>query len=209
MGISRDNRTAKRFRLNTRVDLRLRGATAGSGEAVNISLGGLLLVPGGILPVGSRCELAIALPAGSGQGVVVAEGMVVRSGEFGTAFRFVQGLGEMTLDVLAGAPVFRPGLDLPDYVLAYFKVGAGMAEFECLRTFGIGRRTFRRITTVSFFICLACALLVAWLGRFWIAGLPDWAKITGALAYGAAWLFVLHPAADLAVIWWWRGRGRR
>jgi len=208
MGISRENRTAKRFPLETPVDLRVQGHNAASGVAVNISVGGLLLVPGGLLPVGSPCEVAITPPAGSGQGIVVAEGTVVRSGEGGTAIRFIRALGEMAMDVLAGSKAFQPGLPWLEYYLAYFQVGKGRAEFDCLRTFGVSQRTFRRVTTASFFICLACALLLVWLARDWIAGLPSWAKVTGALVYGAVWLLALQPLADLTVIKLLR-KGRR
>lgn len=208
MGFSTDNRIAKRYRLRTRVDLRTPGCSAAVGEVVNISMGGLFLMPGGLLPVGSRCELAIALPAGNGKGIVETEGTVVRNEECGTAVRFIRGLGEMTLDILAGSPDFKSGISFPDYIRAYFKVGQGMAEFECLRTFGISRRTFHRITMATFPLCLMCALLLAWLGRHWIADLHDWARVAGALTYGAIWLLVVHPAVDLVVIRLWR-HGRR
>jgi hypothetical protein len=205
---TRDNRTAKRVPLQTPVDLRIRGRSAASGRAVNISMGGLLLAPGGLLPVGSACEVAISLPAGSGRGVVVAEGTVLRSGEDGTAIRFMRDLGEMALDVLVGPSGLRPGQSWLDYYLAYFQVGQGRAGIDCRQTFGVSRRTFRRVSAVSFFVCIACALLVAWLCRSWIAGLPAWAQVGGALVYGVAWLLALQPAVDLAVIWLLR-RSRR
>lgn len=208
MGIARDNRTGKRVPLQTPVDLRIQGRSAASGRAVNISMGGLLLIPGGLLPVGSACEVAISMPAGSGRGVVVAEGTVVRSGETGTAIRFIRALGEMALHVLAGSSGLRPGLTWLDYYLAYFQVGQGQAGIDCRQTFGISHRTFRRVTAVSFFGCIACALLVAWLFRSWAAGLSAWAKVAGALVYGVAWLLALQPAVDLAVIWLLRRSGR-
>jgi hypothetical protein len=210
MGITRDNRTAKRIPLATGVDLRVQGRSEASGRSVNLSMGGLFLTPGGLLPVGSACEVAIALPAGSGRGIVVAEGTVVRSGNAGTAIRFMRSLGEKAFGVLAGSPPHRPDLSWLDRYQAYFRAGQGKAGVDFLETFGVSRRTFLRVSAVTFILCIACALLVAWLSRAWIVLLPAWAQVVGALVYGMAWLLVLQPAVDLAVIrLLHRGRNRQ
>ena len=85
-------RAFSRRPIGTGAQVQVKGPETFSAEAINISMGGLLLSPAPSLPAGVPCVLSLAFgPAGNG---VELKGTVARSDERGTAIRFSKTLEE-------------------------------------------------------------------------------------------------------------------
>jgi hypothetical protein len=198
MSRSIESRTAERIPIQNPVYVILQGGGRLAALAVNISMGGLSLKASGQIPPGSPCEVAIPLPGTGGEGFF-ARGTVVRSGAGGMAIQFAGMLGPQDLAVFTWAPALADGSILRAY-LTYFRVSQGKVPGECERAYGITRRAFHTLSTVSFLACIPAALLPVWLLRADIPVAPYWVKILVSFGYAAFWLMVMQPAIDLTVI---------
>lgn len=193
-----ESRTAKRIPVANRVTVIVKGKVMLAAIAVNISMGGLLLNASEPLPVGSQCEVAIALPEGDGAESFIAQGRIVRAGSNSIAIQFAKMLGDQTLSVITAPSASFGGSLFRSYV-NYFKVSQSRIGYDCERIFGVTSKTFRTISTTSFIACIPAAILPVWALRAYIPAVPDWAKIIAAFIYGAIWLLVLQPFIDLAI----------
>jgi len=194
-----ESRTAKRIPVANRVTVMVKGRVMLAAIAVNISMGGLLLSAAEPLPVGSQCEVAIALPESNGAESFIAQGRIVRAGSNSIAIQFAKMLGDQTLSVITAPATETLGGSLVRSYLNYFKVSQSRIGYDCERVFGVTSKTFRMISTTSFIACIPAAILPVWALRAYIPAVPDWAKIIAAFIYGAIWLLVLQPFIDLAI----------
>ncbi|WP_306601924.1 PilZ domain-containing protein [Geothrix sp. 21YS21S-2] len=194
-----ESRTAKRIPVENRVTVMVKGKAILAAIAVNISMGGLLLTAAEPLPVGSQCEVAIALPEGDGAESFVTQGRVVRAGEKIIAIQFARMLGDQTIGVITAPSTESLGGSLVRAYVNYFKVSQSRIGYDCERLFGVTSKTFRTISTTSFIACIPAAIVPVWALRAFIPAVPDWAKIIAAFVYGAIWLLVLQPFIDLGI----------
>jgi len=92
---------------------------------------------------------------------------------------------------------------------AYFRVSRGDPGWDCEQVFGIPTRIFRRLSIATLLTSLPVAGMLLWLLRGQVHLLPDWLKVLACFGYGVAWLMVVQPLADLALIRLLRPRWRR
>jgi len=107
-----ENREFRRVSIAYQVKLVAEDRIIAYPNAVNLSLGGLLLQGRDLLPVGSECGVAILLTTGEAGRRVVARGTVVRNDEQGMAIAFSKALdaeSEQSLKMLIHA--LAPGTD--------------------------------------------------------------------------------------------------
>jgi PilZ domain len=196
-----DLRSAIRIPIRHRVKVVPRGRTAALAVAANVSLGGMLLgAAGPPLPVGTRCEVAILVPGAALDQAVRAAGTVVRTDAQGTAIRFARSLQSEAFQAMVRPGV--PWLDLPlvrAYV-DYFQVSQSRDGTNCEALLGVSLGTLRKVFLATFSVCILAAILPVWLYRTAIPAMPAWEKVAFSFAYGLAWLGLVQPSVDLAVL---------
>jgi len=204
-----DQREFERIPIDNRVQVRTAGRVAAYALAIDISMGGLLLAAAPPLPVGSPCELAITVEHGSGGEAVVAQAVVVRAGEQGTAFRFLNALDRSAFATVVAQ---RPAGVVRSFVNAYinyFKVSQDEQHTGCERWFGVTRNTFRNVVLTTFCGCIGVAVLPVWLYHHLFPPEPNWLKIMLSFCYGLLWLAVIQPIVDLAIFRIMKSRSAR
>lgn len=206
MSTAEDVRASKRLPIANRVQLMAKGRNAMYALAINISAGGLLLAASPNLQVGSRCEVSI-LKSGEGSGEkITTAGTVVRSDSHGTAIQFSEALGTNVYESLAMAGNTYFGQPLVHAYLNYFKASQSVNPNDYEALLGISQQTFRTVFLITFVSSLFLAILPVWLFRASIPLAPNWLKIGTSFAYGAVWLGLIQPSADLAIFHFIRER---
>lgn len=92
-----DSRQYQRVPITYQVKLVVDDRIIAYPQAINLSLGGILLGGPELLEVGSQCGVAILLANGDAGGRVVARGTVVRNDERGMAIAFSKALDKGSL----------------------------------------------------------------------------------------------------------------
>jgi hypothetical protein len=200
-----EKRAAERIPFQSRVKVMSKGRMIAYSLAINISLGGILLTAGQVLPVGSRCEVSI-LPEAKGQGLVLAAGTVVRSDTAGTAIQFLNTLGKESLQSLVMHGDLNPAGSFFQAYLAHFKVGQSENLADCEKLLGVSKRTYRAVFWTTFSSCIPLAVLPVWLLRESIPAIPIWSKILLSFLYGGLWLMIIQPSIDLTAFRFLRAR---
>ena len=195
-----DHREFKRIAIDNRVQVRADGRAEAKALAVNVSMGGLLLVPGTPLPVGRACELAISIPDDNDGFAVVAKGVVVRGGRGETAFRFLNTLDKSLYEKVVARHPAGLGQSLADAYAHYFSVSREAQYPGAERWFGVSDRTFRKVILSTFCVCLGLAAALAWLSRPLFPPGPDVLKIILSYGFGWAWVGALQPPVDLLIL---------
>jgi hypothetical protein len=196
MSQTTDERRYERRPLQQRVRVISMGKVVATAVAINVGVGGVFLKASTRLPVGSH--LRVALPTGGPSGLE-AEGTVVRSDPGGMAVSFSQTLEASSMDAILKAPVAAPFGGFLSAYRAYFQVSRNQDLADCEKLLGVSKKTFRTSFYISFFSCIALAILPVWLYRASIPAAPNWLKIVLSFLYGAFWLAVIQPSVDLAV----------
>jgi hypothetical protein len=193
-------RTASRFHVGNAVEVLFKGRVILATIAVNISMGGLFLDAAATLPVGSTCEVAILPASGNAGGTFLAQGRILRTGQGGTAIQFARRLASSDLLAFTSHPAPPAPRSLLQAYRDYFAVSQSSIDADCRKAFGISKRAFRTISTLSFVTTIPLAILPVWLLRAHVPAVPDLAKIALAFGYAALWILVFQPFLDLAVI---------
>lgn len=197
MGSPAEKRASERVPFQSRVKVMNKGRLVAYTLAINLSMGGILLHAGQMLPVGSRCEVSIFPSETKGQGLVLAEGTVVRSDTAGTAIQFASTLATESFRSLIMQDDMNPAGSLLKAYRAHFKVGQSEDLADCEKLLGVSKRTYRTVFWTSFTSCIPLATLPVWLLRESIPAIPIWSKILLSFLYGAVWLLIIQPSIDL------------
>jgi hypothetical protein len=206
MVASPDMRASRRVPIGNRVRVISNGRIVTYVVALNLGLGGVLLKAQSPLPIGSSCKVSILPPDGAPDREVSVEGRVIREDGTGTAVQFAAALAEERFEAVV-APVATAG---PRAVLeayrTYFRVSRTAGLENCESLLGVTKAQFRRVFYSTFSGSIVLAVLPVWFLRASIPAYPNGVKILLAFAYGALWLMLLQPAADLAIFRWLRRR---
>ena len=194
-----EHREFKRTSINNWVQVRSDGRAVDRALAVNVSMGGLLLVPASPLPVGHPCDLAISLADGHSGFAVVARGMVVRCGERETAFQFLNALDKSLYKKVVARRPAGAGQSLVDAYSHYFNVSRDERHTGSERWFGVSSSTFRNVTLATFLACIGLAIAPVWLWRHVLTPEPEWLKILLSFCYGWIWITAIQPSINLAL----------
>jgi hypothetical protein len=173
---------------------------------INIGMGGVLLGSAARLPVGSQCKVAIPIPDGEGAKRIVAEGIVVRGDDGGTAVQFLKILEPNRFDSLFRTSLGPTHGSLLNAYQAYFQVSRHKDLADCEKVLGVSKQTFRTTFYISFFSCISLAILSVWLLRASIPAAPNWVKVLLSFGYGGVWLGAIQPSIDLTVFHFLRTR---
>lgn len=201
MSLPTDLRASERIPIRHRVKVVPAGRRAALVFAVNLSLGGVLLGAAAVpLPVGTQCDVAILVPGAQLAQAIKASGKVVRSDAQGTAIRFGQALGPDVVQTVLRAggawrslPVIRAYAD-------YFQVSQSEDATDSEALLGVSKGTLRRVFLTTFSICIPVAILPVWLYRAAIPAIPLWEKVLLSFVYGAIWLGIIQPTADVLLL---------
>jgi hypothetical protein len=166
---------------------------------INIGMGGILLGSTSPLPVGSQCKVAIPVPGGEGAKRIVAEGVVVRGDDGGTAVQFLKVLEPSRFNSLFHAPSVATHNSLLSAYQAYFQVSRHKDLADCEKVLGVSKQVFRTTFYISFVSCISLAILSVWLLRASLPAAPNWVKVLLSFGYGAIWLGAIQPSIDLTV----------
>ena len=206
MNSTSDQRQFERIPLEKPVQVRSKGRLACYAAAVNISMGGLLLGAAAPLPVGTPCELAIAVSDAPGAKTMLARGVVVRAGATETAIRFTKALDQTVLEKLVSARPVGPVAAFFRSYVDYFKVSQDKDYAGCETLFGVTQATFRKVIMSTFSVCIPLAILPVWLFRTAIPPGANLLKILLAFGYGLVWLAAIQPIADLMIFKYLRSK---
>ena len=203
MVASPDMRASRRVPIGNRVRVISNGRIVTYVVALNLGLGGVLLKAQSPLPIGSSCKVSILPPDGAPDREVSVEGRVIREDGAGTAVQFAAALAKERFEAVV-APA-GPRAVLEAY-RTYFRVSRTAGLENCESLLGVTKAQFRRVFYSTFSGSIVLAILPVWFLRASIPPYPNGVKILLAFAYGALWLMLLQPTADLAVFRWLRRR---
>ncbi len=192
-----EQRTSERIPTRNRVKVIAQGKLVAYSLAVNLSLGGVLLDAAPVLPVGSRCELALFTSGTHAARGILTAGTVVRSDAQGTAIQFLETLAPGNFQALARQSEMSRLRSIFNAYGAYYRVGQSDRYADCERLLGVSKRTYRTVFLTSFSACIPLAILPVWLLKDSLPPAPVWAKISAAFLYGATWLLLIQPTIDL------------
>lgn len=206
MAASPELRASQRLPVGNRVKIISNGRIVAYVVAVNLGLGGVLLKAQSALPVGSSCKVSIQPLDGGPEPDLSVEGRVIREDGAGIVVQFASTLARESFE----AVVHPAGLSAPRALLAayrdYFRVSRTADLENCESLLGVTKAQFRRVFYSTFGGSIVLAILPVWFLRASIPAYPNGVKILLAFAYGALWLMLLQPTADLAVFRWMRRR---
>lgn len=194
-----DQRTHERIPFSQKVKVVSMGRIAAYTVAINIGMGGVLLRSATNLPVGTQCRVAIPVPDGDGTRPLLAEGLVVRSDEGGTAVKFLSLIEQTSFHSLAAQAEGSLLRSILGSYQAYFQVSRNQDLADCEKLLGVTKRQFRTTFYITFFSCISLAILSVWLYRPSMPAAPNWLKIVLSFAYGTVWLGAIQPTIDLTV----------
>lgn len=201
-----DQRTFERIPFTQKVKVVSAGRMVAYAMVINIGMGGILLGSTSPLPVGSSCKVAIPVPSAEGLKRIVAEGMVVRADDGGTAVQFSKAIEPSRFNTLfqeATAPSLRS--PLASY-LAYFQVSRSQDLANCEKLLGVSKKAFRTTFYITFSSCISLAILPVWIYRALIPAYPNWVKVVLCFGYGIIWLALIQPFLDLTVFHFLKAR---
>ncbi|MBP1771054.1 MAG: type pilus assembly PilZ [Holophagaceae bacterium] len=204
-----DQRTHERIPFSQKVKVISMGRIAAYTVAINIGMGGVLLRSATNLPVGTQCRVAIPVPDGDGTHPLLAEGLVVRSDEGGTAVKFLSLIEQTSFHSLASHAEGTLLRSILGSYQAYFQVSRNQDLADCEKLLGVTKRQFRTTFYITFFSCISLAILSVWLYRPSMPAAPNWLKIVLSFAYGTVWLGAIQPTLDLTVFRFLRLRRAR
>jgi len=195
-----EQRASERIPIGHRVKVVPKGHMAACAMAVNISLGGLLLGAAPALPIGTSCDVSILIPGSSLQAAITTTGTVVRSDTHGMAIRFAQALKPELVQAVTLAPRSWTSLPLIQAYSDYFRVSRSEDHTDCEALLGVSKGTLRSVFLSTFSSAIPLAILPVWLYRAAIPGIPNWEKVALAFLYGAVWIGLLQPTADVLIL---------
>jgi len=200
MRSSKEHRACERLSIGHRVKVVPKGHMAACAMAVNLSLGGLLLGADPSLPVGTNCEVSILLPGIGFKPAIKATGTVVRSDASGTAIRFSQALKPAAIGWVRQAPMAWASIPLIQAYSDYFRASRGADHTDCEALLGVSRGTLRTVFLSTFIAAIPLAVMPVWVYRAAIPDISVWEKTVLCFLYGALWIGLLQPTADLLVL---------
>jgi hypothetical protein len=173
---------------------------AACAMAVNISLGGLLLIAAPPLPIGTSCDISILIPGSGLRQAVKATGTVVRSDTHGMAIRFAQALKPEVIQAVAQTSRSWTSSPLIQAYSDYFQVSRSEDHTDCEALLGVSPGTLRTVFLSTFSMVIPLAILPVWLHRAAIPGIPNWEKVAFSFLYGGVWLGLIQPTADVLIL---------
>lgn len=206
MSPNTDQRTSKRIPFSQEVRVVSAGRMVAYAMVINIGMGGILLGATSPIPVGSQCKVAIPLPNGEGAKRIVAEGIVVRGDDGGTAVQFLKVLEPSRFNSLFSSPAAVAHRSILAAYRAYFQVSRNKDLADCEKILGVSKQAFRTTFYISFVSCISLAILSVWLLRASLPASPNWVKVFLSFGYGAIWLGAIQPSIDLTVFHFLKAR---